>query len=195
MFPLRVPSCSRIMGGMAKGDELRRVGRAVAARRGELGMTRQELADAAGVDVKTVFNLESGTRWPIAKTRAAVSAALGWGGDALAAISDGSAPPASRDDTPDELPVSPAMREAMQDFLAEVQLAVRRAQRQHPGAPLTGSLVFGEGTRDAESWDMMTAVGWSREVKEQAVAAIHANDEQRAAHNRRDSNASGLMRV
>lgn len=76
------------MGRVAKGDELRRVGRAVAARRGELGMTQHELAEAAGVDLKTVYNLESGTRWPIARTRAAISAALGWEADALARISD-----------------------------------------------------------------------------------------------------------
>lgn len=77
---------------MAKDDDLRRVGRAVAARRGELGMTQQDLADAAGVDLKTVYNLESGIRWPIAKTRTAVSAAIGWDGDALAVILDGGTP-------------------------------------------------------------------------------------------------------
>ena len=65
----------------------------VAARRGELGMTQQDLADKAGVDLKTIYNLESGTRWPIARTRVAVSAALKWEGDALAAIRAGSASP------------------------------------------------------------------------------------------------------
>jgi len=47
-------------------------------------MTQHDLADAAGVDLKTVYNLESGTRWPIARTRVAISAALRWSGDALA---------------------------------------------------------------------------------------------------------------
>ena len=55
-----------------------RAARTVAARRGELGMTQQELADAAGVDSKTIYNLESRGRWPIARTRALVEKALGW---------------------------------------------------------------------------------------------------------------------
>src|ERR1700734_1228672 len=55
-----------------------RAARAVAARRGQLGMTQQELADAAGVDSKTIYNLESRGRWPIARTRALVEKALGW---------------------------------------------------------------------------------------------------------------------
>ena len=55
-------------------------------------MTRQDLAGEAGVDLKTVYNLESGTRWPIATTRMAISAALHWEGDALAVILDGGTP-------------------------------------------------------------------------------------------------------
>lgn len=41
-------------------------------------MTQQELADAAGVDIKTIGNLESRGRWPIARTRARIEKALGW---------------------------------------------------------------------------------------------------------------------
>ena len=55
-----------------------RAARTVAARRGELGLTQQELADAAGVDSKTIYNLESRGRWPIARTRARMEKALGW---------------------------------------------------------------------------------------------------------------------
>lgn len=80
---------------MADEDALRLVSRAVAARRGKLGMTQQDLADAAGVDLKTVYNLESGTRWPIARNRVAVSAALGWEGDGLAALRAGDMPAGS----------------------------------------------------------------------------------------------------
>ena len=70
-------------------------------------MTQQELADHAGVDLKTVYNLESGTRWPIAKTRAAVSAALQWEGDALTAIADDRAAPAPEVILLPEIPETP----------------------------------------------------------------------------------------
>jgi transcriptional regulator with XRE-family HTH domain len=77
---------------VTRGDELRALGQAVAARRGELGMTQQQLADTAGVDLKTVYNLESGSRWPIAKNRAAIAAALGWVASALTELAASSLP-------------------------------------------------------------------------------------------------------
>ena len=55
-----------------------RAAAAVAARRGELDMTQQQLSAAAGVDSKTIGNLESRGRWPIATTRARIEKALGW---------------------------------------------------------------------------------------------------------------------
>jgi transcriptional regulator with XRE-family HTH domain len=61
---------------MTAGRE--RAARAVVARRGKLGMTQQELAGMAGVDLKTIGNLESRGRWPIARTRARIESALGW---------------------------------------------------------------------------------------------------------------------
>ena len=81
-----------MMDGVAKNEEVQRTGRAVAARRGELGLTQQELADDAGVDIKTVYNLESGARWPIAKNRAALAVALHWEPNALAVIAAGETP-------------------------------------------------------------------------------------------------------
>jgi transcriptional regulator with XRE-family HTH domain len=60
-----------------------RAARAAAARRGALGMTQQELADAARVDVKTIGNLEKRGTWPIARTRARIEDALGWPADEL----------------------------------------------------------------------------------------------------------------
>ena len=56
----------------------RRAAQAVAARRGELGLTQHQLAAKAGVDPKTVGNLEKRDRWPIAKNRAAIEKALLW---------------------------------------------------------------------------------------------------------------------
>lgn len=41
-------------------------------------MTQQQLADAAAVDSKTIYNLESRGKWPIARTRASIEKALGW---------------------------------------------------------------------------------------------------------------------
>lgn len=55
-----------------------RAGQAVMARRGELGMDRQELAAEAQVDPKTLYNLEMREKWPIAVTRAKIEKALRW---------------------------------------------------------------------------------------------------------------------
>ena len=60
-------------------------------------MTQQGLADTAHVDLKTVYNLESGTRWPIARTRVAIAAALRWETDALGVIASGDAPAEAAD--------------------------------------------------------------------------------------------------
>jgi DNA-binding XRE family transcriptional regulator len=59
-------------------DGRQRAARAVAARRGELRMTQRELGAAAGVDTKTIGNLEKRGVWPIARTRAPIEKALGW---------------------------------------------------------------------------------------------------------------------
>ncbi|MFI6910151.1 helix-turn-helix domain-containing protein [Nonomuraea sp. NPDC050394] len=61
---------------MKRGRDIARAGEFVASRRGELDLTQQELAETAGVDVKTIYNLESGSRWPQAGTRAAIEKAL-----------------------------------------------------------------------------------------------------------------------
>lgn len=76
-------------------DGRHRAARAAAARRGELGMTQQELAGAAGVDTKTIWSLETGGRWPIARTRARIEKALSWPQgelDRIASDSGGSNP-------------------------------------------------------------------------------------------------------
>lgn len=55
-------------------------------------MTQQQLADKAGVDAKTIGNLESRGKWPIARTRARIEQALGWPPGELARIAAGSQP-------------------------------------------------------------------------------------------------------
>jgi transcriptional regulator with XRE-family HTH domain len=69
-----------------------RVARYVIARRGEVGLTQQGLAGRAGVDIKTIYNLESGERWPQAKTRGALEAALSWYPGDLQRIAEGGEP-------------------------------------------------------------------------------------------------------
>lgn len=63
---------------MAPVTGRQRAAMAVEARRGALGMSRDELASAAQVDPKTVYNLEKNGRWPIARSRSRIEAALGW---------------------------------------------------------------------------------------------------------------------
>jgi transcriptional regulator with XRE-family HTH domain len=67
-----------MLRAVADGRDLVEVGVLVADRRGALDMTQQELADSASVDVGTIRNLESGKRWPQARKRAAIEAALRW---------------------------------------------------------------------------------------------------------------------
>lgn len=82
----------------ARMDGRQQAARAVIARRGELGMTQQELADAAEIDIKTIGNLESRGRWPIAKNRARIEKALGWPQGELARLAsqDGEEKPVMR---------------------------------------------------------------------------------------------------
>ena len=82
-------------------DGTHRAARAVAARRGELAMTQQELAAAAGVDSKTIYNLESRGRWPIARTRASIEKALDWPSGELDRLA--SPPDSSDEDAIDRL--------------------------------------------------------------------------------------------
>jgi transcriptional regulator with XRE-family HTH domain len=62
---------------MANRD-IHRAGIFVQARRGEMGLTQEQLARAAGVDEKTVRTLEAGTTWPWPKNRTRIEQALGW---------------------------------------------------------------------------------------------------------------------
>lgn len=115
-----------------------RAARAVAARRGELGMTQLELAETAGVDSKTIGNLERRGRWPIAKNRARIEKALHWPVGEMERI-------ASDDGTPEE-PEDPVMRaireqfpdEATRERVADIVLwadAVRRSTESGEPAP------------------------------------------------------------
>lgn len=72
--------------------DLARAAEYVAARRGELGLTQAALAEAGGIDVKTIYNLESATRWPQARNRDAIEKALGWQAGDLQRVASGYEP-------------------------------------------------------------------------------------------------------
>jgi hypothetical protein len=57
-----------------------------------MGISQRDLADRAGVDLKTVYNLISGERWPQAKTRGAIENVLGWRPGDLLRIAEGGVP-------------------------------------------------------------------------------------------------------
>lgn len=67
-------------------EDRTRAARAAAARRGELGLTQKKLASIAGVDVKTIGDLERFKRWPTAASRARIEAGLQWPVGRLAEI-------------------------------------------------------------------------------------------------------------
>lgn len=83
---------SAMLGCMGNGPDRERVAKYVVARRGALGLTQEQLAERAGVTVKTVYNLEAGGRWPQARTRGAVEAALQWRSGDLVLVGDGGEP-------------------------------------------------------------------------------------------------------
>jgi transcriptional regulator with XRE-family HTH domain len=87
------------MGIMSDRDAVR-AGRYVLARRGELGMTQEQLARAAKVDPKTVNSLEHGERWPWARNIARLETALGWPPLTLEKIAAGGEPPGAEPELP-----------------------------------------------------------------------------------------------
>lgn len=85
----------------------------VKARRGALHLTQDALAAKAGVDAKTVWNLESVERWPQATTRAKLEAALGWTEGDLQKIRSGGVPSTGTEPTAETMQhpeLSPAER-------------------------------------------------------------------------------------
>lgn len=81
---------------MSRQLDRERVARYVAARRGVLDLAQRDLAELAGVDVKTINTLESGERWPQATTRSKVELALQWISGDLQRIAEGGEPTPTR---------------------------------------------------------------------------------------------------
>lgn len=92
---LDVPYFFRHAERMAGELDRERVAKYVVARRGSLGLTQEQLAERAGVTVKTIYNIEAGERWPQARTRSVIEHALEWGSGDLVRIAEGAEPTAA----------------------------------------------------------------------------------------------------
>lgn len=158
-------------------------------------MTQQDLADAAGVDIKTVYNLESGTRWPIARTRAAIASALGWDADALARIAEDGTPPAPRSDRPFTPPATtPEMEEGVRVHLPGIMARLEVARGGHPGVKPTGDMLFPQSRKYAELWDELATLGRPPEATAWFMAVSLSWEDQEARKQEREGFAAGLMR-
>lgn len=92
----------------------------VKARRGALHLTQDALAAKAGVDPKTVWNLESVERWPQATTRAKLEAALGWTEGDLQKIRSGGVPSTGTEPTAEKMQQhGPSLAERKRDQWVE----------------------------------------------------------------------------
>ena len=102
-------------------DALERVGRAVAARRVELGFdTQGELAGAAGVALNTAALLERGKTWPQRASRTKIEDALHWPHGTLEALRSGGDAPRDVTQTtpPRAVPSAPGGGAARTDLQA-----------------------------------------------------------------------------
>lgn len=104
-----VAQFSRKLGAMTGRQ---RAAMEVEARRGALGMSRDDLAAKAQVDPKTVYNLEKNGKWPIARTRARIETALNWPSGEMGRIA--SAPDAQ----PDRPRIHPEVLRVINDAVA-----------------------------------------------------------------------------
>lgn len=73
-------------------DGRKAAGRAVRARRGELGLTLAQTAEQAGVNIDTVCDMENGKTWPWPRNVAAIAGALGLDAAELQRIADAPQP-------------------------------------------------------------------------------------------------------
>jgi len=124
-------------------QDMDRVADHVRTRRGELGLTQQQLADKAGVDTGTISSLERAGTWPWAKNRAAIERALGWGTGSLSEIRRGGNPiidraaePASArylDPAEQHIADTPGLTPQEKEALIAVMRSVREAGGRRTG--------------------------------------------------------------
>lgn len=119
-------------------DGRQRAARAVAVRRGELGMTQQELASKAGVDVKTVGSLETRGRWPIARSRVSIERALGWSSGELTRIAERGLDPAIPPEVRQKIMAAPRDDEWKRDAIAALEQLERGRRGEDPSGRRAG---------------------------------------------------------
>lgn len=126
---------------MAQLDQ-ERVAETVRVRRGELGLTQQQVAEAAGVDTATISSLERAERWPWARNRTRIEGALGWQPGSLEAIGRGGQPtPVERqaaqapytDPAERHIAETPGLSEGEVSALIEVARAIRAQGQRKTG--------------------------------------------------------------
>jgi hypothetical protein len=121
------------MAADSRADGRKRAALAVAARRGGLGMDRAELAAAAKIDPKTVYNLEIRHRWPIAVTRAKIEEALRWPSGEMERIASEVPEEEPEMPTPEELErLKDHMREVLRGRSSALEEAMDRALSEPP---------------------------------------------------------------
>lgn len=92
MFPIDACQTVQMDAETASSAAQELVGSKIIDRRIELGMNQADLARSAGVDPRTVRELERGQRWPRDSNRAQIETALGWGQGSLERMLDGLGP-------------------------------------------------------------------------------------------------------
>jgi transcriptional regulator with XRE-family HTH domain len=101
-------------------DEMRRrrdaARHAFTARRGDLGLTQEQVAHRGEIVVRTVQNFEKG-KWPNARTRARLERAVAWPLGEIARLAGGPAPSLPAELLEQASQLSPAARQRLKEYL------------------------------------------------------------------------------
>ena len=136
---------------------------------GQLGLTQQQLAERARLDVTTISTFFNGHHWPQSRTRAKIEAALGWPVGALADVASGGevpgAPPVA-DADPVEATIAAIPHLLEED--RELFLKVYRTRRdEHTARRLADLREMLERLRDSaldEEQQAVIAEGFERQI-------------------------------
>lgn len=105
-------------------------------------MDRAELAAEAGVDAKTVYNLERRGKWPIAVTRAKIEAALRWAPGEMETIASAPEPLRPKPPTPEQVE---HVRKGLRELFGEGSLLERAMDEELAGLPRPTGRDAGDG--------------------------------------------------